>query len=449
MDAMKTLGPVILVFALQLSAFAQTDAQDSVITFYTTDTAGRNSAPIVYSNGQKIGEAIKGQFIRVSVPPGPYQFALTEDAPPTQQLSISIDRGQEIFLRVTRRAFFIGSAAEANAILRTVTPSLAPATVPQVTAHAAPRPDPRAKSARVKQSISSRGIPGVLRCTFSGTLTLHATIQPGSPVVAGVPCGHPVFLIDPSLASTHVRTQDGKEGFILGLNLGQWFVQTESPERANAGVVPLALPSPTTTHPSVQALSERAADLISSLSGPVLSTADLTSSSTSAPAAPTDVLSPYASIPAPGQDLTAAPASARVPDPLGLPTALVPDPPLVTTSLASPAPTSLVSSPAMFPPAPLPEPISASAPLPAPPMVHVIGRVAKPGAYPLNRPVTVMELLVRAGGFAERAEQESVIIVRYEGSTASRILFNYKTFVSGESVEQNILLRNRDLIIVP
>jgi len=60
-----------------------------------------------------------------------------------------------------------------------------------------------------------------------------------------------------------------------------------------------------------------------------------------------------------------------------------------------------------------------------------------------------MELLVRAGGFAERAEQESVIIVRYEGSTASRILFNYKTFVSGESVEQNILLRNRDLIIVP
>jgi polysaccharide biosynthesis/export protein len=82
-------------------------------------------------------------------------------------------------------------------------------------------------------------------------------------------------------------------------------------------------------------------------------------------------------------------------------------------------------------------------------MVHVIGRVAKPGSYPLNRPLTVMELLVRAGGFAEFAEQESVIIVRYEGNTASRILFNYKTFVSGEKVEQNILLRNRDLIIVP
>jgi hypothetical protein len=31
-----------------------------------------------------------------------------------------------------------------------------------------------------------------------------------------------------------------------------------------------------------------------------------------------------------------------------------------------------------------------------------------------------MELLVRAGGFAESAKQENVVIVRYEGSTASQ-----------------------------
>jgi len=46
--------------------------------------------------------------------------------------------------------------------------------------------------------------------------------------------------------------------------------------------------------------------------------------------------------------------------------------------------------------------------------------------------------LVRAGGFAEPAKQENVVIVQYEGSTTSRILFNYKTFVSGKNVEQNI-----------
>ena len=377
---MKTLGPVILLFALLLSAFAQADAQDSIITFYTTDTAGPDSAPIVYSNGQKIGEVLKGQFIRLSVRPGTYQFALTEDAPPTEQLSISIGDGQKIFLRVTQAAFFIGRAAEANASLRTVTPSAAPAAVHQVTVPAVARPDLRAQSAQVKHSVSSQGIPGVLRCTFSATLSLHATIQPGSPVVAGVRCGDPVFLIDQSLASTHVRTQDGKDGFILGLNLGQWFIQTESPERASARVASSVLPSATT---------------------------------------------------------------------LVLPTAAVPDPPLVTILPASPASSLLAILAPVFPSAPPPEPISASAPVPAATMVHIIGRVAKPGAYPLNRPLTVMELLVRAGGFAEFAEQDSVIIVRYEGTTASRILFNYKTFVSGESVEQNILLRDRDLIVVP
>src|SRR5262245_55838339 len=341
-DAMKTLGPVILLFALLLSAFAQVDAQDSTITFYTTDTAGPDSAPIVYSNGQKIGEVLKGHFIRLSVRPGTYQFALTEDAPPTEQLSISIGDGQKIFLRVTQAAFFIGRAAEANASLRTVTPSAAPAAVHQVTVPAVPRPDLRAQSAQVKQSVSSQGIPGVLRCTFSATLSLHATIQPGSPVVAVVQCGDPVFLIDQSLASTHVRTQDGRQGFILGLNLGQWSIQTESPERATAGVASSVLPSPTTTRPSVRALSERPADLISPFPAAVLSTAKLTSPSTSVPAALAEVISPYALNPAPGQDPTAAPASALapVPDLIVLPTAAVPDQPLVSIPLASPAPTS-------------------------------------------------------------------------------------------------------------
>jgi len=60
-----------------------------------------------------------------------------------------------------------------------------------------------------------------------------------------------------------------------------------------------------------------------------------------------------------------------------------------------------------------------------------------------------MQLLGLAGGFADFAKQENVIIMRYEGSTVSRILFNYKTFVSGKNLEQNILLQNRDTIIVP
>jgi hypothetical protein len=55
-----------------------------------------------------------------------------------------------------------------------------------------------------------------------------------------------------------------------------------------------------------------------------------------------------------------------------------------------------------------------------------------------------MKLLVRLGGFAESAKQENVVIVRYEGSTTSCILFNYKTFVSAKNMEQKTLLRYRD-----
>jgi len=155
--------------------------------------------------------------------------------------------------------------------------------------------------------------------------------------------------------------------------------------------------------------------------------------------------------------------------------ALVFAPPPVAIPLALPT-TLAILSPASSA-APAPEPISAFARVPVPTtdaispsapapdgvatedyvigpedvlavshsnMVHVMGSVSKPGPYPLNRPLTVVELLVRAGGFAEFGKHENVIIMRYEGGTTSRLLFNYPSFVSGENMEQNILLRNRE-----
>src|SRR5262249_36764506 len=217
MDAMKRLRSVILLFALQPLALAQTATQDSIITFYTTDAPGRAGASIVYANGKEIGEVTYGQFIRFIARPGTYQFALVEDAEPAQQLSVSISGGQKIFLRVTRTAFFYGSAAEANASLKTVTPnsavpqvnvgnttpaslmipSGAPNTITPINSPADPRSAPGARAARIKESVSSQGTQGVLRCAFTGTLSVHATIQPGSPVVGEIRCGDPVFLIDP------------------------------------------------------------------------------------------------------------------------------------------------------------------------------------------------------------------------------------------------------------
>lgn len=91
-------------------------------------------------------------------------------------------------------------------------------------------------------SAYAQGTPGVLRCVFNGGLDVHATRETGSPVVARIACGSPILLIDQRFGSPHVRTEDGKDGYILGLNIGQWSVEPET------GAVS-AQPAPTVAQP--------------------------------------------------------------------------------------------------------------------------------------------------------------------------------------------------------
>jgi len=80
--------------------------------------------------------------------------------------------------------------------------------------------------------------------------------------------------------------------------------------------------------------------------------------------------------------------------------------------------------------------------------VHLIGAVGRPGAYSLGGPLTIMELLARAGGIAEGAKSEDIAIVRTVGKTTQRIPFNYKAFIEGRDLMHNILLKNGDVIVV-
>jgi polysaccharide biosynthesis/export protein len=82
-------------------------------------------------------------------------------------------------------------------------------------------------------------------------------------------------------------------------------------------------------------------------------------------------------------------------------------------------------------------------------MVHIIGSVKSPGSYRLGGPLTVMELLARAGGLSDFAKKEDITIVRTEGGRTVREMFNYKTFVEGKNLQQNISLRNGDVVVVP
>jgi polysaccharide export outer membrane protein len=72
------------------------------------------------------------------------------------------------------------------------------------------------------------------------------------------------------------------------------------------------------------------------------------------------------------------------------------------------------------------------------------GEVLKPGAYPLVVPTTVLEGLVNAGGFRDFANLKNITVLR-----GKQILkFNYKEVRTGKRLEQNVMLRPGDQIIV-
>ena len=76
---------------------------------------------------------------------------------------------------------------------------------------------------------------------------------------------------------------------------------------------------------------------------------------------------------------------------------------------------------------------------------YIQGEVNRPGSYTLVIDTTVLEALVNAGGFREFANTKKITILR--GS--QRLKFNYKEVTKGKKMEQNILVKPSDQIIVP
>jgi len=77
------------------------------------------------------------------------------------------------------------------------------------------------------------------------------------------------------------------------------------------------------------------------------------------------------------------------------------------------------------------------------------GKLNSPGPYPLLPGMTVLQAISTAGGFTEWADEKNILIVRKEGAKEVQIRFNYKEYVSGKNLEQNILLKPNDTIVVP
>ena len=81
--------------------------------------------------------------------------------------------------------------------------------------------------------------------------------------------------------------------------------------------------------------------------------------------------------------------------------------------------------------------------------IYVIGRVNKPGEFVTGRFVDVLQALAMAGGLTPFAAENDIrILRRVEGKEYVRN-FRYADVRKGQSLEQNILLRSGDTVVVP
>jgi polysaccharide export outer membrane protein len=82
--------------------------------------------------------------------------------------------------------------------------------------------------------------------------------------------------------------------------------------------------------------------------------------------------------------------------------------------------------------------------------VSVLGKVQKPGVFPMDGPMYVLQALALAGGVTPFASSKSVRIIRVDEEGNQHALpFNYDRVMDGKNLEQNILLESGDVILVP
>ena len=80
---------------------------------------------------------------------------------------------------------------------------------------------------------------------------------------------------------------------------------------------------------------------------------------------------------------------------------------------------------------------------------YVIGKVNKPGIFPIDLETTVMQVLAMAGGLNPFAADSKIYILRHENGVMKKIPFDYHEVEKGKNLAQNVILKRGDVIVVP
>lgn len=82
--------------------------------------------------------------------------------------------------------------------------------------------------------------------------------------------------------------------------------------------------------------------------------------------------------------------------------------------------------------------------------IYVIGKVNKPGQFPINQPTDVMQALAMAAGLNPYAAENSINVLRRDkDGTQKAIPFRYSDVKGGQQLQTNIILQSGDVVVVP
>jgi len=80
----------------------------------------------------------------------------------------------------------------------------------------------------------------------------------------------------------------------------------------------------------------------------------------------------------------------------------------------------------------------------------IMGEVNRPGAYPLNGKMSVLEAIAAAGGLRDFAKTKKMYILRRANDgTTTRVKVNYKGLMEGKLDDPAMTLQPRDTVVVP
>lgn len=81
------------------------------------------------------------------------------------------------------------------------------------------------------------------------------------------------------------------------------------------------------------------------------------------------------------------------------------------------------------------------------PQISILGRVRSPGRYPLRERLTILDAIAIAGGFADFADRDEVMVIRMLPTGVERIRVNFSRLLDGRD-EVPLIMQPSDLIYV-